>query len=290
LFWAGRLALFCAEWQRAARLLGDSAELAGTVGDPLVQALAIGKRAWVLVETGNVDAGIGQSEAALALARKSGDSWTIAETLNDAALCNERTNPKRAIELIAESLALRRTLGDVLNIVDSLNNLGYVSANEGDSETAQQHLQEGLRLAREIGDFRHIVLIVGNLGNVGLFGGDYETAAEHYRECLRVSRRIGDRRIPLEAMRGLAAIATVNGDIERAAVLSAAATSLHREFGGTLSSAEIAMEERFFDPARARVGSAIWDGAAEGAAEMSLDAAVALALTDSRMSLPATNR
>jgi predicted ATPase/class 3 adenylate cyclase len=278
LFWAGRLAIFRAEWKRAAMLLRNAAEVANEVGDTMTLALALGKEAWVWVETGHGEEGAERAERALVLARQIGDAWTIAETLNDAALSNDRTDPERGLRFLEESLAVRRALGDHVNVADSLNNLGYLQACLGAYDLAEPILEEGLGIARQLGDLRHIALIIGNLGNVSLFGGDPEMAQSRYQECLRVSRRIGDTRVPLEALRGLAAIAGFGGDVETAAGLSAAVEALHVSFGGTPSRAEVVMENRFLDPLRRRVGEPEWNRLSSAGAEITLEQALAWAL------------
>jgi predicted ATPase/class 3 adenylate cyclase len=283
LFWAGRLALFVAEWERAGALLLQAVQAARELGDPIVEALALGKHGWVLAETGNASEGIREVERAIALARQIGDDWTTAELLNDGALTYDRTEPERTLELLAESLALRRKLGDRLNVADSLNNLGYCESTNGQAQLAEEHLQEGLRLAGEIGDLRHIALILGNLGNVSLFSGDYAAAIERYRECLRSCQHIGDTRVSLEAMRGIAAAAAVEGNSGRAATLCGAIDALHRKSGGTPSSAEVAMEAKLIAPVRERVGTEDWDAAAATGAGLDIDAAIewAVATTSS---------
>jgi predicted ATPase/class 3 adenylate cyclase len=278
LFWAGRLALFRAEWKQAAALLHEAAEVANELGDLTTLALALGKQAWVLVETGHGEEGIERAERALALARQTGDTWTIAETLNDAALSNDRTDPQRALELLEESLSARRALGDHLSVADSLNNLAYLQLCEGAYDSAEPLLEEGLAIARRIGDLRHIALLLGNLGNLSLFRGDVDVAQERYKECLRVSRRIGDTRVPLEALRGIGVIAGSVGDIETAAALSAAVDALHVSFGGTPSRGEVVMESRFIDPLRGSIAEADWNRYCSRGTGVTLEHALAWAL------------
>jgi predicted ATPase/class 3 adenylate cyclase len=290
LFWAGRLAIFCGAWERAARLLRSAADVASDVGDTITLALALGKESWVMVETGHTAAGLEQADRALALAREVGDAWTVAEILNDAALANDRTNPERGLQLLQESLALRRSLGDHVNVADSLNNLGYVQAVIGAYDVAERVLEEGLQIARQTGDLRHIALISGNLGNVSLFRGEGEVAKDRYRESLRVSRRIGDTRVPLEALRGVAAIAGFDGDIEMAAALSGAVDALLISFGGTRSSAEVVMEKRFFEPFRRSVGEAKWNELSSRGTGLTFEQALAWALGEGSTPWAVMNR
>jgi tetratricopeptide (TPR) repeat protein len=278
LFWAGRLAMFSGAWERAATLLSSAAEVAREVGDTVTLALALGKEAWLCVETGRVAEGLEQVEEAVALARQIGDAWTIAETLNDAGASCDRTDPERGLGFMEESLAVRRALGDQVNIADSLNNVGYVQTCLGAYDLAEDALEEGLEIARKLGDLRHLALIIGNLGNVSLFREDPEVAKSRYHENLRVSRRIGDKRTSLEALRGLAAIAGTEGQIETAAALAGTVDALHVSFGGTPSRLEVMIDERFIAPLRRVVGDAAWSRLSLPVAEVTIEHTIARAL------------
>jgi len=278
LFWAGRLALFSGAWERAATLLRSATEVASEVGDTVTLALALGKEAWVCVETGRGAEGLEQAGQAVALARKIGDAWTIAETLNDAGASCDRTDPERGLELMEESLAVRRALGDHVNIADSLNNVGYVQTCLGAYDLAEGALEEALEIARQVGDLRHLALIIGNLGNLSLFRDNREVAKSRYHENLRISRRIGDKRTSLEALRGLAAIAGTEGEIETAAALAGTVDALHVSFGGTPSRLEVMIDDRFIAPLRRTVGDGAWSRLSSPVAGVTLEQTIAWAL------------
>jgi tetratricopeptide (TPR) repeat protein len=241
-------------------------------------ALALGKEAWVRVETGRVAEGVEQAERAVAHAREIGDAWTIAETLNDAGASCDRTDPERGLAFMEESLAVRRALGDQVNVADSLNNVGYVQTCLGTYDLAESALEESLQIARQFGDLRHLALISGNLGNVNLFRGDREAARSWYHENLRLSRRIGDKRTCLEALRGLAAIAGAEGEIETAASLAGAVDALHMSFGGTPSRMESMIEDRFIAPIRLAMDDAVWSRLSTPVPEVTLEQTLAWAL------------
>jgi predicted ATPase/class 3 adenylate cyclase len=278
LFWAGRLALFSGAWERAATLLRSAREVASEVGDAITLALALGKEAWVCVETGRGAEGLEQAGHAVALARQIGDAWTIAETLNDAGASCDRTDPERGLRLMEESLAVRKALGDRVNIADSLNNVGYVQTCLGAYDLAEGVLEEAFGIARQVGDLRHLALIIGNLGNVSLFRDDHEVAKSRYHENLRLSRRIGDKRTSLEALRGLAAIAGTEGEIETAAALAGTVDALHTSFGGTPSRLEVMIDARFIDPLRREVGDETWSRLSSHVAGVTLEQTIAWAL------------
>jgi predicted ATPase/class 3 adenylate cyclase len=279
-FWAGRLAIFCGAWERAARLLRSATAGASEVGDTVTMALALGKEGWVCVETGQTAEGLERVEHAVALARELGDRWALAETLNDAGASYDRTDPLRGLQCLEESLELRKALGDHVNVADSLNNVGYVQTCLGAYDVAEAVLDEGHEMARKLGDLRHLALVVGNLGNVSLFRGDREEAKRRYHENLRVSRRIGDTRVPLEALRGLAAIAGLKGEIETAAGLSGTVDTLQVSFGGTPSRLETMIDEQFLAPLRQSVGDEEWTRLSSSMAELTLEEAIAWVLEE----------
>jgi predicted ATPase/class 3 adenylate cyclase len=280
LFWAGYLSVLQAEWVRAAGLLTEARRLALEVDDGSTLALVLGKQAWVAAETGDVDAARRLAEEGLALASRVGDAWTRAELLNDAGVANERADPERTVQLFGESLELRRELGGEFDIADSLNNLGYALAHQGQAERARALLDEGLVIAERTGDLRHVALIHGNFGLVDLFRGSPEDAHRHFAECLRVSRRIGDQRVPFEAIRGIAAVAAFRGDLQEAACLAGAVDALYRASGGTPTSAESKMEERFIAPLRDATDHEAWALAATRGETMTLADAITEALGD----------
>ena len=278
LFWAGRLAMFSGAWERAAALLRSSVEIADEVGDDVTLALALGKEAWVRVETGRAAEGVEQAGRAVALAHEIGDAWTIAETLNDAGVSCDRTDPERGLAFMEESLSVRRALGDQVNIADSLNNVGYVQTCLGAYDLAERALEESLQIARQFGDLRHLALISGNLGNVNLFRGDREAATSWYHENLSLSRRIGDKRTCLEALRGLAAIAGAEGEIETAASLTGTVDALHMSVGGTPSRMESMIDDRFIAPVRRAMDDAAWSRLSAPIPEVTLEQTIAWAL------------
>jgi predicted ATPase/class 3 adenylate cyclase len=279
LFSAGRLAVFQAEWGRAAGLLDEAAAAARDTGDEATLALALGKAAWAAHERGALAEGLRLGAEALTLARELDDPWISAEVLNDDACMRHRGDPEQARRSLEESLAIRRTLGDQPNVADSLNNLGYTALLTGDYEEAEALLEEGLTLARQIGDIRHIALLVGNLALVSLFQDQPERARPLFAECIRLCEGIGDKRSCLEAVVGMAALAATEEKLSKAACLTGAVTAIHQSLGGTPSAGEVRIEEQCLANAR-RQDDAAWARASAEGQKMTLDQAIALALEE----------
>jgi hypothetical protein len=82
--------------------------------------------------------------------------------------------------------------------------------------------------------------------------------------------------VAFEGLRGLAAIAVVDGDDKRAATLVGAADA-HR-YNTPKDPVETRLERTFFQPARARHGTAPWNAAAREGSALSFEDAIAYAL------------
>jgi parallel beta-helix repeat protein len=69
--------------------------------------------------------------------------------------------------------------------------LGYLSAEAGDWQTARSSLEESLRLGRQWGDEHGIALTRSYLGIMAVLRGEHDSARAHLEESLGVLRRVG---------------------------------------------------------------------------------------------------
>ena len=65
-------------------------------------------------------------------------------------------------------VALKREVGDVIAISDSLNTVGWDALIAGDADRAAAYLEEALEIARELRDTFRMTLAIGNLGHVAV--------------------------------------------------------------------------------------------------------------------------
>ncbi len=91
-------------------------------------------------------------------------------------------------------MGVYREMGDRRGESLALNNLGIVSAYQGDYAEAMVHLEQCLRISHEIGYRRGESLALSNLGYVSSSQGDYAQAIAYYEQYLRICREIGERR------------------------------------------------------------------------------------------------
>ena len=118
--------------------------------------------------------------------------------------------------------------------------------------------------------------VCGNTGLEALFNGDLERARDAFIEQLQLSQEHVIPLVAAEGLAGLAAVASRRGDLEDGAQLLGAAAGR-----GTIADADVMaqLEEQFFGPARAAYGQGRWNKAQAEGSRLSLQQAIALALT-----------
>jgi ATP/maltotriose-dependent transcriptional regulator MalT len=77
----------------------------------------------------------------------------VARALNNlGTISGEHGDLETACALLAESLAMHRAVGDRQGIASTLNNLAQFSGQRGDTATARAMFEESYLLARESGN------------------------------------------------------------------------------------------------------------------------------------------
>jgi len=159
-------------------------------------------------------------EESLALQRAMGEAANkenIAFALNwlgNVAL--DQSNHAEAQARYAESLALRREIGNRLLISASLNNLGELARHLDDFDAARALYEESLRLKRDIGDKGGTAILINNLAGISLEQDHFLEAHVWLEESLALSQEIGDKGGIAGAQFGLGLVATAQGDVQTA--------------------------------------------------------------------------
>jgi tetratricopeptide (TPR) repeat protein len=117
-----------------------------------------------------------------------------------------------AEKLLTEGLALRREIGDSVELGHTVNNLGLVVHARGDYEQALTLLTESMELRREAGDMRGLAATLGNVAMIAYVRGDYAQGMAYLEEGLTLRRQLGDRAGEVTSLNDLAAMATAQGN------------------------------------------------------------------------------
>ena len=211
------------------------------------------------------------ADEALTCARETGDDRLEALALVQQASAVSPENDTGELEQAATAL---RKLGSTRILAKLYNNTAYNAIKVGRPETARPFLLQAVPFARELGDPHWFALIYGNVGLEALFTDDLRRAQDAFEQQLRLCREHVLTHIAVEGLGGLAAIAARRGDTERAARLLGAATAI-----GPVGDADVnaELEAKFFAPARRNAPH--WRSAHTAGAQMSLEEAIAFALT-----------
>jgi predicted ATPase/predicted Ser/Thr protein kinase len=278
---SGYAALGQGDFSQADARFAESLSLYRELGDRRGTALSLAQQGWLLTTRGDVGGATAVSEESLALARELDDKRTASVALSNLAEAAVTTGDlDRATELYEEALALRRDVGDRRNVANALLNLGRTELARGEVGRATVALEEGLALARDLDDTWSISVAANALAHAALRQADDDRAAELLRDALAAVRRRGDKRMAAEALQTAAALAATRDEPARAARLWGAANALRESTGASPSAVELAAEDAWLAPARAKAADEAFELELTAGRRLELDDAVAAALGD----------
>ncbi|HET8985886.1 MAG TPA: tetratricopeptide repeat protein, partial [Trueperaceae bacterium] len=185
------------------RGIGENAELVQVL-------LALGGNA--LWHLGEYDEAKTMLREALDLAQTAGDGRATARALHGLANISLYRGEPDAEELYQRSLAIRRDVGDELGVANSLNNLGIIAANGGDSTKGEDLFRQSLAIRRRLGDVSGVAVVVNNLGYMAAERGDRATARRLFDQSLDLRRELGDRLGMAVSLNNLADLARKESD------------------------------------------------------------------------------
>jgi predicted ATPase/class 3 adenylate cyclase len=280
-------------YDRAREFLNEGLALMEQTGDKAGSTL-------FLMDLGNIASGLGDYasarsywEKSLALCRELGDKWGTAVALvNLVDVAWMLGNPTSMRPLAEEALAISVEIRYVTHAALSLLDLGRMALLEGEIDRARALLQESLNVMRELPpeDRAEEARVLRFLGHLAKREGDQDSAAELYSQSLSVRQegyKLWDEKLvvanTLASLAGLGKAEVAESSSQtskRAARLFGAAQALIEGSIQPLDYDEQIEFERNLTVARARLDEAAWQKAwAEGRA-MTIEQAIAYALSD----------
>ena len=222
-----------------------------------VRALSV--LGWAVRRAGDADRGLALQAQAVAMARDQTDTWNLAMAVGNLGLslldAGKHAQAQAALE---ESLALSRELGEPEGIALALDGLAMLALVEGDHRRASSLLEEALTLARKVRNIPGTASLLADLGIVTLYQNDYGRAAALFEEALASAPQVEEELLIGECLWGVAAVAAAHSEPALAVRLWAAATSC-RYAMHVLSPVIRPLEARLLEPARATLGSDVFN-------------------------------
>jgi predicted ATPase/class 3 adenylate cyclase len=168
---------------------------------------------------GNHGEAKGMLEACLALRRKLGEPVDVAATLSTLSLVRLHAgDAEGAFTGEQEALELFRRLDNPIGEAIGLLHLGQIHAYVGEEKKAIEHLEQCLALAQRIKYSEVESECEVNLGELALDAGDAAAASKRFSRALSVCRDAGNRRGESTARWGLGKIDRMRGDLNAARV------------------------------------------------------------------------
>ena len=191
----------------------------------------------------------------LSLRRGLGERHGIADSLSNLGfVILYQGNFAQARQYYSEALGMYRELDNQQGIADSLSHLALMSFYEGDYEMAQAMDEACLAIWRDLGDQQGIAWALHRLGNVKITQAEFSAARNLFKESLTISSDVGFKYGIASSIEGLASIAAKNGQAECAVLLAGGAFALRQAIGIPLSTPDQTMLERLLEPAREFLG------------------------------------
>jgi predicted ATPase len=187
---------------------------------------------YMLIASGNQPRARELLEQSLARFRSLGDKFGIAITASALGrLAVLREDYPCAGEMLGESLALQQELGNQALVALTYNFLGQIPRGQGDNVAAAPLFAKGLAAARQVPDVFPLLVLLYNVAVTSEALDDVDGAARVLREGVAVANDTGDETSVAYYLRRLATVAERQDDPERAVSLLAAADVLLQATG-----------------------------------------------------------
>ncbi len=190
--------------------------LAGGVDPVIVVKIAVAMQGfWILRGYASEGRGVVRSALALPDIRASdiARAWAL---YVGAALAESQSDHAQARQMLEACLALRRGLGNPVDIAATLSTLSLARLQAGDTAGARETEREALQIFRELGDRRGEATGLIHLGQICAHGGDLAQAHTYLGECMTIARELEHQEIEGECQLLLGEVAFDAGDWEPA--------------------------------------------------------------------------
>jgi tetratricopeptide (TPR) repeat protein len=190
-------------------------------------------------------------------------------------------DPQVTLSRVEEGLALFHELHYQPGVAQALNIIGEITRLNSDYQRAKQVYEECLAMCQQTGEVRHICYLYHNLGFIAQHEGDYVRAAYLVRQSLQLSHNRNAVQDIATALATLASAVGMMGQPQDAARLLGAAETAFERIGAFFLPSDTPKIIRITSVIRAQLGDASFDATWVKGRRMTLEQAVAYALSES---------
>jgi tetratricopeptide (TPR) repeat protein len=230
------MAVAADERKRAGRLIVDAELAADGIPDAKVHAYWFGRarmvRADRLKAFGEIDEAAVIYRELLALGRRHGDRYLLAESLSDLGdLYRQTRRFEKGIRVLRRARSMWASIGDRERESRATMNLGNMYWISSDLVRAQEHYESALVIQRELGAHQLAATTLSNLGAIHLMRYQYDAAESSFSEAFLEHDRLN---VPVEKARtlnNLGGLEFLRGRLEPAEQYFFRAAELNEEAG-----------------------------------------------------------
>jgi serine/threonine protein kinase/tetratricopeptide (TPR) repeat protein len=196
-------------------------------------------RSHLLVRLGKAYANLSDYQVAtqhfndsLRLAREGQHQGIVIEALNELSFVSKQQGAnEQAQQLANEALALSRQANNQSGIALALKNLGIVLRGQGEYDEAKKHYEESLAISEGLNDQQGMAVCLNNLGLIAYFQGDYDGARRNLAEAFEIHKTLGARFEMAAGLDNMGVIAASSGDLDGAKQSFAESLKVRRDIG-----------------------------------------------------------
>ena len=220
-------------------------------------------------------------EEATAIIKQTGDQKLLARSLLYLGIVLfVQGHYAEAHEILEECLQKGRAAGSKYYLTAPLNNLGFVAIAREDYIAARRYLEEAIAIERTVKSRSSILAnALGNMAHIACTEGDYSGARALGEEALLIRQELGDKWGIAYSLGRFGVLAATIGMPERAARLWGAAEALRESIGTPLVPAELEIQQRGLELARAQLDEATFAIAWTEGRKLPLKKAITYALS-----------
>ena len=248
-------------------------QVAASLGDDRLLILCRSTRAFLYSRVNDPERARPLAQDSLDRARKLGDDAMLVAALVPYIFT---VDAAAALPLYAEAIACSERTGDLGDLYNLHNNVGWLTLLLGDIPGARAHLEAAIRVAQVM---RYSpASATATLGLVRRAEHDSDGARSAFEQAIRTSRRFGAKLPMAEAVLGLACLAADMGEWHRAATLHGAAQALVEQTGNSWDPNGWCCRKESLGQIAAAIGDEQLERAHAQGAVLSIDDAIDLAL------------
>lgn len=137
------------------------------------------------------------------------------------------------------ALEMQRSLGNLDDASNLLNNLGLLADMDGRRQEALDYCLQSLEIKRQLGNKAGAGRALHNLGFLASNLGDYSQALDYYEQALAIWRDTGNWSSEANTLSSLSHVTFLQGDVTKAIHYAEQAMALHRQAGNRSGLAEV---------------------------------------------------